>query len=70
MTLEDLANYQVNAEPAVVGTYRNKTIYTTHGPSSGPILIHLLNIMERFDLDEQGRTPLNIHRFVEALKCA
>ena len=69
MTLENLANYKAIVLPAVRGTYRNMSIYTTHGPSSGPVLIHLLKVMDGFELEEQGRTPLNIHRFVETLKC-
>lgn len=69
MSLDDLANYKAIVQPAVKGTYRNRTLYSTHAPSAGPVLIHLLNILEHYDLPEQGRTPLNTHRFVEALKC-
>lgn len=66
---KDLANYKANIAPAITGRYRNRTIYTTDAPTSGPVLIHLLNVMEGYDLEEQGRTGLNVHRFVEALKC-
>jgi gamma-glutamyltranspeptidase/glutathione hydrolase/leukotriene-C4 hydrolase len=69
MTLEDFANYKANVQPAVKGTYHGKSIYTTHLPSGGPVLLHLMNILENYNLKEQGRTPKNIHRFVEALKC-
>lgn len=67
---KDLANYKANVAPAIQGTYHGKTIYTTDAPTSGPVLIHLLNILEHYKLEEQGRTPLNMHRFVEALKFA
>lgn len=70
MTLDDLENYKANVQPAVKGTYRNRTIWTTDAPSSGPVLIHLLNVLEQYDgYVEDGRTELNTHRFVEALKC-
>lgn len=29
----------------------------------------MLNLLERFDLIGEGRTPLNVHRMVEAIKC-
>lgn len=69
MTLDDLRDYEAVVQPAVKGTYRGRTLYTTHAPSGGPILLFLLNVLEQYALPEQGRTPLNIHRFVEALKC-
>lgn len=69
MQIHDLADYRAIAEPAVKGTYRNRTIYTTHAPSAGPVLIHELNILENYPLDAEGRTPLNTHRLVEAQKC-
>lgn len=69
LSLEDLSNYKANVAPATVGTYRNRTIYTSSAPTSGPVLIHLLNILENYDLQEEGRNLLNTHRFLEALKC-
>ncbi|TFK74043.1 gamma-glutamyltranspeptidase [Pluteus cervinus] len=63
---EDLKNYTVNVKPALEGTYRDKKVYTTHAPTSGPVLLHILNLMEEFDLSD--RTVLNTHRLVEALK--
>ena len=69
MTLEDLSNYKANVAPATVSTYRNRTIYTSGAPTSGPVLIHLLNILENYKLAEEGRNLLNTHRFLEALKC-
>lgn len=69
VTLQDMANYKANVQPAVTGTYKNRTIYTTDAPTSGPVLIHLLNVLEQYDLEGEGRTELNTHRFVEALKC-
>jgi gamma-glutamyltranspeptidase len=36
--------------------------------NSGPILLSILNIMERYRLGVDGPTPLNLHRLVEAMK--
>ncbi|KAJ7096335.1 gamma-glutamyltranspeptidase [Mycena epipterygia] len=62
----DLENYRVKVEHALQGTYRGRTIYTSHAPGSGPVLLHMLNLIEKFPMT--ARTPLNVHRAVEVLK--
>ncbi|KAF8893384.1 gamma-glutamyltranspeptidase [Infundibulicybe gibba] len=62
----DLKNYKVKVERALEGSYRGKRVYTTHAPTSGPVLLHMLNVLEKFELRE--RNGLNTHRIVEALK--
>jgi len=69
MTHEDLVNYKVNVSKALEGTYRDLKVYTTHAPTSGPVLLHMLNLMEMYDLPAEGRTKVNVHRLVEAMKC-
>lgn len=69
LTHEDLENYSVITRPAFQGTYLSRKVYTTHAPTSGPILLHMLNIMEHYDLSDEGMTGLNVHRLVEAMKC-
>jgi gamma-glutamyltranspeptidase/glutathione hydrolase/leukotriene-C4 hydrolase len=67
---EDMATYKAIVQPAIKGTYRNRTIWTTGAPSSGPVMISLLNTLEPLkQFPEEGRTGLNVHRFVESLKC-
>lgn len=69
-TREDLANYKVHVNRALEGTYRGKKVYTSHAPTSGPVLLHMLNLMEHYDgLEAEGRTLLNTHRYIEAMKC-
>ncbi|EGO25825.1 hypothetical protein SERLADRAFT_388352 [Serpula lacrymans var. lacrymans S7.9] len=68
MTHADLANYAVKVYPALQGTYRGKKVYTPDAPTSGPVLLHMLNLMEHYDLIGDGRTGLNVHRLVEVLK--
>lgn len=70
MTKEDLANYSVHVYPSLQGTYRGRRVYTPRAPTSGPVIIHMLNLMEHYhDLLEEGRTSLNNHRLIEAMKC-
>ena len=69
MTHEDLVNYRVDVSKALEGTYRDLKVYTTHAPTSGPVLLHMLNLMEKYDLPAEGRTEVNTHRLVEAMKC-
>ena len=66
--MEDLASYRVNVEEPVAATYRGRRVYSCRAPAAGPVVAHMLHILERYDFQE-GRTPLNVHRFVEALKC-
>ena len=69
VTAEDMASYKVKVLPALVGTYLGRKVYTTHAPTSGPVLLHMLNLLEGYDLKGEGRTGLNTHRFVETMKC-
>ncbi|KAG8213665.1 gamma-glutamyltranspeptidase-domain-containing protein [Butyriboletus roseoflavus] len=68
LTHADLEHYAVKVERALQGTYQDRKVYTTHAPTSGPVLLHMLNLLERFNLIREGRTPLNVHRIVEAVK--
>lgn len=70
MAQEDFDDYKVHVRPALKGTYRGRTIYTTHAPTSGAVLLHMFNLAEMFDdFVDGGRTPLNVHRLVEIMKC-
>lgn len=69
MTLTDLAAYRVHVHKAIEGSYRGKRVFTTRPPTSGVVLLHILNLLERYNLPAEGLTPLNLHRVVEALKC-
>lgn len=70
LTLEDLANYRVNVAPAFEATYRGRKYYTGAAPSAGPVIVSLLNTLDGFKKwGRNGRTGLEIHRFIEAMKC-
>ncbi|GBE81194.1 Gamma-glutamyltranspeptidase 1 [Sparassis crispa] len=69
LTHKDLTDYRVRVNRALQGTYRGRKIYTPHPPTSGLVLMHMLNLMEHYDdLTEEGRTLLNTHRYIEAMK--
>ncbi|KAJ7346605.1 nucleophile aminohydrolase [Mycena albidolilacea] len=62
----DFENYRVEVKHALQGTYRGRKVYTTDAPTSGPALLHMLNLIEKFPMTT--RTPLNVHRAIEVLK--
>lgn len=66
LTHTDLEKYTVQVRPALQGVYRGRKVFTSHAPTSGPVLLHMLNLIENFDMKE--RTSLNVHRLVEVLK--
>lgn len=75
MTHADLASYKPILQPALEGTYHGgitsspRRIYTTHAPTSGPVVLFILNLLEGYNFIREGATPLNVHRMVESLKC-
>ncbi|CAE6452411.1 unnamed protein product [Rhizoctonia solani] len=76
MTLQDLESYKIIQRPALKSTYQGRHVYTTHAPSSGPVLIHVLNALERFGSGPNVHDQVAMkkegglwwHRVTEALK--
>ena len=70
MTLEDLANYEVQVHEPVTSTYRGYKIISSPPPSSGGThLIEILNILENFDVGSlEINSPEYIHLFAETFK--
>ncbi|KAJ2918019.1 hypothetical protein MD484_g2380, partial [Candolleomyces efflorescens] len=66
MSQSDLDSYSAKVRPALEGTYRGRKVYTSHAPTSGPVLLHMLNLIERYPMRE--RNGLNAHRIVEIMK--
>jgi gamma-glutamyltranspeptidase / glutathione hydrolase / leukotriene-C4 hydrolase len=70
LTHADLEGYKIRIHKALEGTYFGRKVYTTHAPASGPVLLQMFNLMEHYHLlREEGRTGVNVHRLVEAMKC-
>jgi gamma-glutamyltranspeptidase/glutathione hydrolase len=72
ITKADLAAYQAHARTPIHGTYRGYDVYAPPPPSSGGIcLVEMLNILENFDLRDQGRwSPETLHVMIEAMRRA
>lgn len=70
MTLEDLANYEVQVHTPVSGTYRGYKVISSPPPSSGGThLIEILNILENYDVASmEVNSAEYIHLLAEAFK--
>jgi gamma-glutamyltranspeptidase/glutathione hydrolase len=69
---DDLKSYQAIEKPVVKGTYHGYDIISM-GPSSsgGVVLIHLLNLLGRYDIASSGfATPRTVSLMAEAMKLA
>ncbi|KAI8825657.1 gamma-glutamyltranspeptidase [Fimicolochytrium jonesii] len=68
ITTRDLANYSAKLRKPLKGWYQGLEIITPPPPSSGAILLSVLNIVERYNFAKDGLTGLNLHRLIEAFK--
>lgn len=66
MTLKDLASYNAKVLEPLVGSYRGYTIITSPPPSSGAVLLAVLNILEGFSIKKLD--SLTFHRIIESWK--
>ena len=72
ITLEDLEKYRAIEREPIRGTYRGYEIVSMPPPSSGGVvMVHMLNILEGFDLGEIGHnSALYLHLLTEAMRRA
>lgn len=68
VTLEDFKSYQPVIRDTVSTYYNGRKVTTCSEPTSGPMLLSVLNLIERFQMKVDGLTGLNMHRLVEAFK--
>ncbi|CAH7667856.1 gamma-glutamyltranspeptidase-domain-containing protein [Phakopsora pachyrhizi] len=68
VSIKDFSEYCPIVKRALKSNYLNQTFYTTHAPSSGPLLIYLLNILKNYQMTGTNQSPLSEHWFLEALK--
>ncbi|KAJ3279192.1 hypothetical protein HK104_001664 [Borealophlyctis nickersoniae] len=64
LTLADLSSYRQVLRTPLQGTYRNYQIIVPPAPSSGPIMLSMLNILESLS------RPYTAHDLIEAIKFA
>jgi gamma-glutamyltranspeptidase/glutathione hydrolase len=72
ITRKDLASYRCAVRQPLRGSYRGVEVLAAPPPSSGgTVLLEMLNILEGFDLAQQGASaPLTIHECAEAMRRA
>ncbi|CAF0927283.1 unnamed protein product [Rotaria sordida] len=77
ITKQDLADYDVDFQEALsIDLKSSLTAYTTHAPTSGPILAFILNILQGYYVHENNikksttTSSLFYHRLIEAFKFA
>ncbi|KAK1761450.1 hypothetical protein QBC47DRAFT_370135 [Echria macrotheca] len=70
MTLDDLKNYTARVKDALTIDYRGFKLFSTDAPSSGAVMLNILNIMNQYSPEELKDRNLTSHRLVEAMKFA
>lgn len=68
ISLTDFSSYRALLQPAMSTFYHGRQVWTTPGPTSGPSLLAMLNILEGYPFMAHGLNGLNYHRLVEAQK--
>ncbi|TBU18700.1 putative gamma-glutamyltransferase [Ordospora colligata] len=70
----DLQEYKPVHRPVVEGKYHDYKVYTTNLPTSGPLVLKALNILEKYNLDKliaddmQTGKFRNLHLLIEIFK--
>ncbi|XP_067666065.1 glutathione hydrolase 1 proenzyme-like [Haliotis asinina] len=71
MTMADMANYQVIKRQVLTTSFRGSTVVTLPAPTSGPILLLMLNMMERFNWTQANISDASTyHDMIEIFKYA
>ncbi|KAI8970606.1 gamma-glutamyltransferase [Pilobolus umbonatus] len=68
LTMEDFASYKPLIRDTIHTFYNGRKITTGSLPTSGPVLLSILNLIERFQFTVEGRNELNLQRLIEAFK--
>ncbi|KAJ3406960.1 hypothetical protein HDU80_010020 [Chytriomyces hyalinus] len=68
ITAEDFSSYQVNYSEPLVGYYHGRKVVTASTPSSGAMLLSIMNIIEGFNFRAHGNTSDTFHLLIEAFK--
>lgn len=71
MTRADLAEFEAEVEPAVVGSYAGWTVAVPGTWTQGPALLQMLNVLAGLDLEALGHGSADyLHLLVETVKVA
>ncbi|NNE57486.1 MAG: gamma-glutamyltransferase family protein [Hellea sp.] len=67
LTLDDMAAYEAQKEPALCGDYRELTLCGAMPPASGSLaVLSILGTLENFDMAGLGNSAEGWHTFIEA----
>lgn len=73
LTHADLEGYEAITYPAINGTFRGRTVYTTDAPSAGGVMLGMLHIMDPLLGGLEGEDCHTVeasHNLIEAMKFA
>ncbi|KAI9339641.1 nucleophile aminohydrolase [Obelidium mucronatum] len=68
ITADDFKEYKARSVQPLVGYYHGRKVVTAGAPSSGAMLLSILNIVEGYDFKFAGNTSDTIHLLIEAFK--
>ncbi|CAG8768289.1 18272_t:CDS:10 [Gigaspora margarita] len=66
MSCDDFKNYKSIIREPVIGYYHGRKIITTSEPTSGPSLIFMLNLLEKYEMSNNGLDITNLHSSLPA----
>lgn len=71
LTRDDLDRYRVIDRTPVTGTFRGAQVYSMPPPSSGVLLVQMLNVLSGFSVQKLGfRSPASVHVLTETMRRA
>ncbi|KAI8326002.1 gamma-glutamyltranspeptidase 1-like protein [Martensiomyces pterosporus] len=68
LTTDDFAQYKAIDHEPIETFYHGRRVITGSPPTSGSVLLNMLNVLEGYTLAAGGQTALSYHRIVEAMK--
>ncbi|KAJ2460965.1 hypothetical protein GGF42_000496 [Coemansia sp. RSA 2424] len=68
LTTRDFESYAPVDRTPIETYYHGRKVITGSPPTSGSVLLHMLNVVEGYTLAMDGPTAVNYHRIVEAMK--
>ncbi|CAG8576918.1 14039_t:CDS:10 [Cetraspora pellucida] len=68
ITFEDFVDYRPIVREPVIGYYHGRKIIAPPEPTSGPALIFMLNLLEGYNMSQNGLNGINLQRIVETIK--
>ena len=68
LTLNDLKNYTVKIREPLSSDYQDYQIFTAGPPTSGPVLLSALNILEGFNLTQANKNDSLVYHYLVEVK--